>query len=235
MANEEHVNLLKQGSSVWNKWREDGHLGEERADLSGAKLFRANLTGANLIGANLIGADLSGGSLFAANLSGANLKEVDVYGVQWDRSKMRGNYLGIRGIDSCYGNALFKRAAADQDYLDTLEAIWRPTWRRHLFRFWGWIDYGRSFGIVAFISFVIVSFFALIFYIRPHLLTEVGFSYNSFLPFYFSFVTFTTLGFGDVRPTGAIGEMLAALEVVAGYVNLGLLLAVLANKVTRRS
>jgi hypothetical protein len=36
---------------------------------------------------------------------------------------MRGYYLGIRGLDPCFGNAMFQRAAADQDFLDTLEAI----------------------------------------------------------------------------------------------------------------
>jgi hypothetical protein len=33
---------------------------------------------------------------------------------------MRGCYLGIRGLDPCLGDAKFKRAAADQDFLDTL-------------------------------------------------------------------------------------------------------------------
>ena len=52
---------------------------------------------------------------------------------------MRGRYLGVRGLNSCFGNALFKRAAADQDFLDTLEAHWKNDWRLLLFRAWGWL------------------------------------------------------------------------------------------------
>lgn len=39
---------------------------------------------------------------------------------------------------------------------------------------------------------------------------------------YFSIVTFTTLGFGDLVPTGA-GRSLAALQALTGYVVLGVL------------
>jgi hypothetical protein len=56
-----------------------------------------------------------------------------------------------------------------------------------------------------------------------------------FTPFYFSIVTFTTLGFGDVKPNGVVGELLASSEVIIGYLTLGLLLAVLAEKLARRS
>jgi Ion channel len=56
-----------------------------------------------------------------------------------------------------------------------------------------------------------------------------------FTPFYFSIVTYTTLGFGDVVPVTVSGEMIVSAEVIFGYLTLGLLLAVLADKVARRS
>jgi Ion channel len=148
---------------------------------------------------------------------------------------MRGRYLGIRGIDSCFGNALFKRAAADQDFLDTLEARWRGNWRLQLFRVWGWLDYGRSMWRVAAFGFAVTSLFAGIFYLWPTLLDYRQSADTWFTPYYYSVVTFTTLGFGDVRPARTAGEILAALEVIIGYVTLGLLLAVLAEKLARRS
>jgi hypothetical protein len=95
MANEEHLEILKQGVEVWNKWREDNpdirpDLSDadlEGADLSGADLREANLGGANLSeaglrGANLRGADLedaylNDADLSQANLSGANLRNAD--------------------------------------------------------------------------------------------------------------------------------------------------------------
>ncbi len=56
-----------------------------------------------------------------------------------------------------------------------------------------------------------------------------------FTPFYYSLVTYTTLGFGDVTADSLIGEMLVISEVIAGYFTLGLLLSILANTVARRS
>lgn len=46
MANPEHLEILKQGVDVWNKWREEHP--EVRPDLSRATLSRATLSGADL-------------------------------------------------------------------------------------------------------------------------------------------------------------------------------------------
>ncbi len=93
MANQEHLDNLKQGVDVWNKWR-DGHL-HIRPDLSGADLngadlseanlgdayfTRANLTGTDLVEADLSGANLSGAYLGDAYLTGANLTMADLSG-----------------------------------------------------------------------------------------------------------------------------------------------------------
>ena len=93
MANPEHVEILKQGFEVWNRWRDKnpGIL----CDLGGADLHEANLRGANLHGADLYGAnlrraDLVGidlgeaglhrANLHEANLRGANLREAYLHG-----------------------------------------------------------------------------------------------------------------------------------------------------------
>ncbi len=46
MANQEHLDLLKEGGETWNAWREENE--KVRPDLSGAKLNGADLNGANL-------------------------------------------------------------------------------------------------------------------------------------------------------------------------------------------
>jgi hypothetical protein len=46
MANQEHLDILKQGVDVWNRWREEHS--EVRPDFSGANLSYANLSYANL-------------------------------------------------------------------------------------------------------------------------------------------------------------------------------------------
>ena len=63
MANDEHLALLRQGSAIWNEWRERNPE-VIKPDLRGANLFAANLFAANLGEANLSEADLS-----AANFS----------------------------------------------------------------------------------------------------------------------------------------------------------------------
>jgi voltage-gated potassium channel Kch len=47
-------------------------------------------------------------------------------------------------------------------------------------------------------------------------------------------VTLTTLGYGDVIPASAGGQVIAMVEVVTGYVMLGGLLSILSNKMARR-
>src|SRR5258708_16851802 len=96
MANQEHLNLVKQGVEDWNRWRE-AHPEEppnlRGADLSGilvqetdqgdiveVKIGDADLRNADLYGANLHETDLSGAQLFNANLSMANLRAADLSG-----------------------------------------------------------------------------------------------------------------------------------------------------------
>jgi uncharacterized protein YjbI with pentapeptide repeats len=50
---------------------------------------------------------------------------------------------------------------------------------------------------------------------------------------YFSAVTFTTLGYGDIRPYGPVSQALASVESFLGATLLALLVAVLARRITR--
>jgi len=106
MANEEHLEIIKQGTKVWNEWKESkikhskilfdligAYLRGANlsgADLSGVILFGANLDEANLSGANLRGAYLRGAYLSHANLSGADLGGADLKGAELDGSNLKG-------------------------------------------------------------------------------------------------------------------------------------------------
>lgn len=109
MANEQHLDILKQGVETWNQWRgknienpdiseanlsgiiKDGTTNRlepfmkgERTNLSGINFASVNLhnTGlefVDLISANLVGADLSRTNLRHTNLSKANLSNADLY------------------------------------------------------------------------------------------------------------------------------------------------------------
>ena len=222
------------------------------ADLRGASFHRANLAEANLTAADLREADMTGADFTRAiindaDLCNATLASANLMGLEYGPfHSMRGHYYSIRGLDSCFGNALFVRDAKDQDYLDTLERHIEKTpspakrkLRRFLFKAWAWIDYGRSLSKPLLYSLVIAMVFGLIYFMDMHfdwgLMDYSNSSQSLISPFYYSIVTYTTLGFGDIVPKHWIGEIIVTAEVVFGYTSLGLLLAILANRVARRS
>ena len=222
------------------------------ADLRGAKLEQANLTEADLSSADLAEAKLTEANLTRANITRANfcyatLASVNLLGVRYGAFRsMKGHYYGIRGLDSCYGNALFVRDAQDQDYLDALEHHIAQTpsplsrkLKRLVFACWGLIDYGRSLGRPTLYAITIAVTYGMFYFadmVFQWGLIDYSSSAKSWLsPFYYSIVTYTTLGFGDITPKHWLGEIVVVTEVVLGYLTLGLLLSILANKVARRS
>jgi uncharacterized protein YjbI with pentapeptide repeats len=76
MADQQHCNLLRQGTDAWNTWRSDNPT--VQPDLSGAELGGTDLSYANLDGANLSGAILCRANLCYTNLSGADLSYVNL-------------------------------------------------------------------------------------------------------------------------------------------------------------
>jgi uncharacterized protein YjbI with pentapeptide repeats len=85
MANQE-LNILKQGSDIWNAWRQEYpkvlpnliFANLYGADLGFADLSRTDLQGADLRGANLHSAKLKSANLSYANLHGADLSYADL-------------------------------------------------------------------------------------------------------------------------------------------------------------
>jgi hypothetical protein len=222
------------------------------ADLRGTDLSNANLSGVDLSQANLGGAKLTGArldlaSLVDADLRNANLAETDLSGTTYGSFRsMEGHYYGIRGLDTCYGNALFVRDARDQDYLDTVQHAIDQTakpmtrrWKQLWFSAWSLIDYGRSLAKLSLYALALATVFGAIFSLDMNLgwgLVDYSSGAGSWLtPFYFSVVTYTTLGYGDITPLHWIGEALVMVEVVLGYATFGLLLSILADRVARRS
>lgn len=226
-------------------------------NLEGANLNLANLEGANLNWAHLKGANLWGANLKGADLRGADFSEADVAGVKYNR---RGRYKGIR-VATCHGSARFKRFAQDQDFIEEFRSSW---WRYPLYFIWLiFADCGRSFLIWAVWCLFFATCFAFLYTSCPgglpswlqdlipdwlcklnqlidakfeqHPEAYKGEAIGFWSAFYFSVVTFTTLGFGDVAANNSAARVLVTAEVILGYIMLGGLISILATKLTRRS
>jgi hypothetical protein len=217
------------------------------ADLSGANFSGANLTGANFMSANLEGVVLRGADITSIDCRYCNLTGVDLTLTKFGSYQtMKDRFYGVRGINSCFGNAVFIRDVKDQDYIDTLRISIEAQpdgfsrWLRLvLFSVWGLIDQGRSLAKVGLYALIVSTLYGLIYTADMNLdwgmMDYSNSSHTWFTPFYYSLVTYTTLGYGDVTANSLIGEMLVISEVVVGYFTLGLLLSILANTIARRS
>jgi uncharacterized protein YjbI with pentapeptide repeats len=93
MANQEQLDILKQGVEVWNEWREknpDIQIDLSGADLSGVILREANISEANLYKTNLDRADLRMANFAGANLDRATLRETNLSGATLSRAFLYG-------------------------------------------------------------------------------------------------------------------------------------------------
>jgi Ion channel len=83
------------------------------------------------------------------------------------------------------------------------------------------------FILIAFIGAIIVSYAGVYRYcgVKDTLIDiNHGVTYDALTCLYFSIVTFTTLGYGDVVPTIGIARVFVACEVLTGYIVLGFLI-----------
>ena len=235
----------------------DANLHE--AKLIGTNLTEAQLNRANLQKAQLIGANLEKAQLILTNLEGAllldtNLENADLYmtnfnntnitGIKWNKKVRTGSCRGIR-IDTAYGSPGFKSWAQDEAWLCEFLETRTKWWEKGLARLWRETsDYGRSMFRWSVVSALLAVIFGLI-YFHMNLWFYNSFSVPNlpkwpepegiFTMIYYSVVTFTTLGFGDVVPNNSIAAALVMVEVIMGYIMLGGLISILANKLAKRS
>ena len=104
MANQEQLEILKQGVEVWNKWRKENP--EAEIDFSKANFPEANLIDINFRNVNLIDANLRNANLASANLRDANLKNANL-----SNAKLINAYLfNIKLVSTKLSNAKLSNA-----------------------------------------------------------------------------------------------------------------------------
>jgi len=224
----ENANL--QGASLIAAKMQGAKLAIAR--LQGAILRNTKLHGANMFNADLQGATLSNADLRGVDLRGTNLTDVNVMEVKYNPDDKKAKYQGVR-VATCYGSPLFKRHAQDQDFLEEFQ-------QKHPLIYRDWLrlaDCGRSFKRFAAWSVGMALYFAIFFYVLggSSFRCGEGLNWSWFTALYYSVVTFTTLGFGDVTPITMPACCMVMAEVICGYIMLGGLISILANKLARRS
>jgi hypothetical protein len=106
MANDRHLEILRQGVDSWNQWRDEHHLvipDLRDLDFAGASLININFHGTHLGGANLSNtrlamANLIHADLRSANLCGALLADSDLRFAKLNRASLRSADLGMANL-----------------------------------------------------------------------------------------------------------------------------------------
>ncbi len=240
------------------------HANLSGAQLMHADLSGAHLGDANLSGAQLGNADFSGAHLGDANLSGAFLQKVlyttdEVFNrlmFWWGPQILRRvpfvkylkdwKLLGMTyfgGVDTSKingsTNPVLKRHIEDfQFILGFKEKSW---FHRHVFyTIWKITsDCGRSLLLWLMWSLGLVWLFTY-FYSKNlnwFFAQSSSAKLDWFNALYFSIITFTTLGSGDLSPnlTNRTAQTCVIAQVIIGYIMLGGLISILANKLARRA
>jgi len=216
----------------------------EDANLQCAKLQRTNVCNAHLNRANLVDSELEGSEFDNACLIGTKFRKARVSGAtsfcycDVDRkTDFREVGIGAVRIDPARKQLLeynIRRKNWEEWYGGHGFLKWPVRW------FWLLSDYGRSTWWIIIWFFGLALVFAGIYgywayssppgivsdlMVEPHLPASHYFALLLVRPFYFSVVTMTTLGFGDMHadPQSVWGHILLTVQVILGYVLLGAL------------
>jgi len=124
MANREHFERMKQGTDVWNSWKEQHP--KIQADLSGADLHNIDLSKTNLTGANLSQTNLTGANLDEADLSDADLSGAEMIGAEMNWANLvNANLSNVNLFGASFFGADLSGAdlsGAEMSYTDLSEA-----------------------------------------------------------------------------------------------------------------
>jgi hypothetical protein len=237
------------------------NLGRARlfnADLSGASLLKARLEGANLNEADLEGANLLGADLGDAQLErvrwGEQLRQ-EALAREAHRAGREEEAMNLYGEAEQIARYLTRENERRGHYdiggrFYKLEKVMRRMQMRPLSGEWMWsklVDllcgYGEDTARVILVSLLVILGSAVLFFLLgvrgPDgmlVLDPKAGAQENLLQFlvcvYFSVITFTTVGYGDIAPVG-ISRLVAAAEAFTGAFAISLFVVVFVRKMTR--
>lgn len=214
-----------------------------RVDLSSADLCLVKLNEGQFLDVNVSGADCgaifrnfnwASGKAHKTSSRAADFRDATIQDLQWD-DETDFRWANLAGASFTHTPSL-KRHIEDQQWLWAKQQEMRKTrYGTLLWHLWGITSkHGRSFFRWLAVSFLLSLLFGTLYQFVP-LALRVGNVSPVLAKYYFSVVTFTTLGFGDVTPASDLAAVLVMIEVVCGYLMLGVLISILADKFARRS
>jgi hypothetical protein len=205
------------------------HTDLRASDLTRARLSEADLSEAIFMRAKLVESDLKQSNVLGTNFELADMQNCRLLGI---KNFKKAKWIGadIRGRD-LRGAYLVRRHIADENYLFEF----KTTSRFHkalYYLWWASSDCGRSmlrwFVWLLGLTLIFAGFYTLV----P---IDYGDYVTPFSPVYFSFVTLTTLGYGDAVPMSLTAQVVVTMQAITGYIGLGGLLSILGNKMARRA
>ncbi|MBF0548824.1 MAG: pentapeptide repeat-containing protein [Candidatus Riflebacteria bacterium] len=229
-------------------------------DLSHCCLHRVKFQKATLRNVNFSNSDLSKANLIDADLRdsivrGAKLGYTEV---SWDTWDFQGTILReINFGESLFFDPLIENYSKDQNYYYVMKhrASFLDKW---LWRAWKWsCNYGQDLFLWFCWTIFIISIFGGFFSFSsdwenfqkmnqtlkcaptnfyPDWWPKLHFNsadHGGFSYYYFSVVVFTTLGFGDIYPMSTGSQFLVVVEVLMGFMMLGVLMNILGKKIFR--
>jgi len=230
-----------------------------QATLKGTTFFGASLTDATLTGVKATDsefratdmsnvrmreAQLKDCDFTSSTLCGADLSESYVRGSVFNDADMRNTRLRhIKGFRHCQwigvdirninfaGAYRTRRFIVDQNYLHEFRRQGK-LYEYIYFVWWLTSNCGRSLFRWLAVIIAQILFFAVV-YSFLDFEFKLGKTWFSYI--YFSIVTSTTLGYGDIIPASPTAQVVAMMQVLLGYVMLGGFLSILTNKIARRA
>lgn len=215
------------------------------ADISNSVLWEGDFRYSCLIGCNLSGSDLSRANFSHATMCGANLKEANFRDANFTSADM--SYVNMRDCaeldriiyskktilthldcddDSWDTNLLLRKRWETQNYLVSFKAN-----HKVIYHLWNAVcKCGESIGRWLIWNVVAITLFGFILKLFPQ---WIGWpSYDSwFTPFYYTIVTFVSLGYGEITPVCWQGQLLATFISIFGYISLGTLITIFSKKI----
>ncbi|MCL6332061.1 hypothetical protein EXT51_21545 [Pectobacterium carotovorum subsp. carotovorum] len=215
-----------------------------QADLKNTEFLESNFYEAQFYNANLEGAKLIGGGY---NPVAQKELRMNLCGTIFHNAKFNNEtYFDLFYVsrETDFRSISFETANYSAGLRQTLQYCnrrhnWEDWYRKQgkilaffVKKFWSYSDYGHSTKQIIKSFFSINLFFSIIYFLFPSLINGLD-SYDPIGSVYFSFVTMTTLGFGDMHAAdSSIAQIIIITQVLYGYVLLGGLITVLSTLFT---